>query len=111
MTNPKHTDTSRSGDLKPCPVPWCEKKNPPQIWHPGYAPVYTVDCPDCGLETNVFGTEADAIAAWDNRPDDRIEALEALLTSIANAPDAACSREETAWDWRDAARAALGEKQ
>lgn len=35
--------------------------------------------------------------------------LRTLLASIANAPDAACAREETAWEWRDTARAALGE--
>jgi hypothetical protein len=62
MTNDKD-----SAVLLPCPVPWCEKVNPPQVWSPDYAPMYTVDCPDCGLETDDFPTKAEAVAAWNTR--------------------------------------------
>ena len=79
----KHTDTSRSGDLKPCPfcggeavdfhrantgatADWC---GPVDHW---------VCCTgDCGASTCMHGTKDEAIAAWNTRPADRIAALEA----------------------------------
>ena len=53
-------------ELKLCPVPWCERVNKPEFYNPE-PKAYCVACPDCGLETNVFATEAEAIAAWNTR--------------------------------------------
>lgn len=88
MTNPNHTDTSRSGDLKPCPfcggeavdfyrantgatADWC---GPVDHW---------VCCTgECGASTCMHGTKDEAIAAWNTRTADRIEALEAMVTQL-----------------------------
>lgn len=135
MTNPKHTDTSRSGDLKPCPfcggeavdfyrantgatADWC---GPVDHW---------VCCTgECGASTCMHGTKDEAVAAWNTRTADRIEALEAenerlrgVLLRIADE----MGEQFLAWveggcEGKDAirlvlsvsqeARAALGEKQ
>lgn len=54
-------------ELKPCPVPWCERVNKPEVYNPAPEGCCVV-CPDCGLETHAFATEAEAIAAWNRRP-------------------------------------------
>jgi hypothetical protein len=37
--------------------------------------MYTVDCPDCGLETDDFPTKAEAVAAWNTRQPTQSDAL------------------------------------
>lgn len=88
MTNPNHTDTSRSGDLKPCPFCGSAFKigqephdNFPvsgmyYIYH-DYGPLGSA-ARRCPVGVSGHFTSADeAIAVWNNRPADRIEALEA----------------------------------
>lgn len=91
MTNPKHTDTSRSGDLKPCPfcggAAWLRTPKLPMSADCDDVQVSCGNCDTSGPpilfdqdvhgETDLPDLEAEAIAAWNARPADRIEALEA----------------------------------
>ena len=130
MTNTNHTDTPRSGDLKPCPfcggeavdfyrantgatADWC---GPVDHW---------VCCTgECGASTCMHGTKDEAIAAWNTRTADRIEALEAenerLREALGDLIEAVQRRTADlgGYDGRfglnksiTKARAALGEKQ
>ena len=73
MTNKPEPNTRAGEALKPCPVPWCSQSEPPFVakrsWgHAAKEMHYSIDCPSCGLETNDFPAEAEAIAAWGTRP-------------------------------------------
>lgn len=51
-------------ELKPCPVPWCQGDaqhgGSGRMWH-------YIECSLCGLDGPPQRTEAEAIAAWNNR--------------------------------------------
>lgn len=56
-------------ELKPCLVPWCGNSQPRAK---STLPVnggwkYIVICGGCGLTTNYFATEAEAVTAWNTR--------------------------------------------
>ena len=131
MTNPKHTDTSPSGDLKPCPFCGSAFKMGQEphdnfpvngmyyIYH-DYGPLGSA-ARRCPVDVmGHFNSADEAIAAWNNRRADRIEALEAEVERLREA----VGEIKEAWDWwnvdtydrcasvvDDAIRAALGEKQ
>ena len=50
-------------ELKPCPFCGGEA----MIRHGIYLIVFWVECQSCGVESNAFNNEADAIEAWNRR--------------------------------------------
>jgi Lar family restriction alleviation protein len=80
--------------LKPCPVPWCgrnaELKGDDDIYFTE-PPSAIVVCTECGLETPIFETHAEAITAWNTRADaseaqaKTIEALQADKAKLREA--------------------------
>ena len=50
-----------------CPTPWCVDGNAPYTWQEA-THLYTVICASCQLEGPHRDTEAEAIAAWNQRP-------------------------------------------
>lgn len=65
-------------ELKPCPNPWCRRKFPPKAYrHIGSTTRY-VHCDDCGMDGPTADTEAEAIAAWNTRPEASLSSMVAL---------------------------------
>ena len=85
-------------ELKLCPVPWCERVNKPEFYNPE-PKAYCVACPDCGLETNVFATEAEAIAAWNTRAEASSAEPVADLTGYERGQRETAER-IVAWLWK-----------
>ena len=83
MTTPS---TTRSEELKPCPVPWCEQNDAPHTWQ-DCADEWTVICPSCGVNGPIGKTEEEAIDEWSAltpNPDGALrEALEEARPHIA----------------------------
>ena len=90
--------------LKPCPVPWCgrnaELKGDDDIYFTE-PPSAIVVCTECGLETPIFETHAEAITAWNTRAEGseaQAKTIEALQADNAKLR-AALAPFVDFWEW------------
>ncbi len=60
--------TELKAELLPCPTPWCDGSRGAAYTYARRLDCRGVCCPGCHVTTEWFRTEADAIAAWNTRP-------------------------------------------
>ena len=61
--------------LKPCPVPWCDKEQEPQLMtNRKYdnSRSYRIVCLRCNCSTDFFDTKEAAAAQWNTRADEPV---------------------------------------